>query len=413
MNKKKILVISDHALYSSGVATQTKYLIQGLVKTGQFKFLQLGAAIKHENLSQIKVNDDFIIIPINGFGDKKLIRSVLMDYKPDALILFTDPRFFNHIFEMEDEIHQICPILYWHVWDNRPTPYFNKSFLESIDAINCHSYLTYMMCKEMYPQKTNFIPHAVPKSVFYKLEENEIQRHKKNILGNNSDKFVFLWINRNCKRKRAADLLHAWKIFDEKVKYYYGKNDAMLIMHTNPKDSEGYDLIELNNYFKINDSVFFSIEKVDEKTVNILHNISDCFVNISCNEGFGLGTLESMMCGNPIIASKTGGLIRQVINHKDASINGIALEIDFRTLVGNQNIPMLYEEYSSIEKIAESFFTMYVKDKKELEDIGLRAMNYVNEEFNYENTIKLWAESIDYTIANWKNDYKKFEVLKL
>jgi len=411
--KKKILIISDHALYSSGVATQTKYLIAGLIKTGKFKFLQLGAAIKHENLNTVKVNDDFIILPINGFGDRKLIRSVLIEYKPDALILFTDPRFFNHIFEMEDEIHQICPILYWHVWDNRPTPYFNKSFLESIDAINCHSYLTYMMCKEMYPEKTNFIPHAVPKSIFYKLDEESISKNRESILGKNKDKFVFLWINRNCKRKRAADLLHAWKLFDEKVKSLYGKNDSVLIMHTDPKDREGYNLIELNNYFKTSDTVLFSVEKVDANNINILHNISDCFINISCNEGFGLGTLESMMCGNPIIAAKTGGLIRQVINHKDHSINGICLDIDFTTIVGNQEIPILYEDYVSIQKVSDAFFEMYKKDKQEIKEIGDRAMNYVHEEFDYDKTINLWSDSLNYTIENWKKNYKRFEVLKI
>jgi hypothetical protein len=37
---------------------------------------------------------------------------------------------------MEDEIHQICPITYWHVWDNDPYPAFNDEFgLEWIDLL--------------------------------------------------------------------------------------------------------------------------------------------------------------------------------------------------------------------------------------------------------------------------------------
>ena len=36
--------------------------------------------------------------------------------------------------------------------------------------------------------------------------------------------------------------------------------------------------------------------------MNILHNIVDCYINISYAEGFGLGTLEAMQCGKPIIA---------------------------------------------------------------------------------------------------------------
>ena len=38
------------------------------------------------------------------------------------------------LFDIEDEIHQICPIAYWHVWDNRPTPRFNKVLYESTDV---------------------------------------------------------------------------------------------------------------------------------------------------------------------------------------------------------------------------------------------------------------------------------------
>ena len=73
MKKKKILVISDHALSTSGVANQTKFLIEGLITKGDMTFRQLGAAISHESYETIKVNEDFFIKPIKGFGDKALI----------------------------------------------------------------------------------------------------------------------------------------------------------------------------------------------------------------------------------------------------------------------------------------------------------------------------------------------------
>ena len=68
MNKKKIIVISDHALSTSGVGVQTRHLINGLVKKNKWTFRQLGAAMKHDNYDTIKVNDDFIIKPIDGFN---------------------------------------------------------------------------------------------------------------------------------------------------------------------------------------------------------------------------------------------------------------------------------------------------------------------------------------------------------
>ena len=45
MKKKKILVLSDHPLSPSGVGTQTKYMIEALLKTGRYQFLCLGGAM--------------------------------------------------------------------------------------------------------------------------------------------------------------------------------------------------------------------------------------------------------------------------------------------------------------------------------------------------------------------------------
>jgi hypothetical protein len=47
--KKKILVLSDHPLSPSGVGTQTKYMIEALLKTGRYQFLCLGGAMKHDD----------------------------------------------------------------------------------------------------------------------------------------------------------------------------------------------------------------------------------------------------------------------------------------------------------------------------------------------------------------------------
>ena len=49
--KKKILMLSDHALSTSGVGTQSRHLINGLLERypGEWSIRQFGAAIKHAN----------------------------------------------------------------------------------------------------------------------------------------------------------------------------------------------------------------------------------------------------------------------------------------------------------------------------------------------------------------------------
>ena len=406
MSKKKIIVLSDHALSPSGVGVQTKHLIEGLAKTGKYTFRQLGAAMKHRNYSTVVVNEDFIIKPVDGFGNPELIRKIIITEKPDAFLIFSDPRFFKWFFNIEDEIHQTCPILWWHVWDNRPTPKFNYPLYEATDAINCHSHLTYEMCKEDFPDKTSFIPHSVPQEVYYPLEESEVKQHKEFILKKRKDFFTAIWVNRNARRKRPGDLLYSWKLFLDKL----DKKDAVLILHTNPYDEEGQNLIDVAKELDILENVMFSDRHVTFEELNVLYNISDCAINISLAEGFGLTTLEAMQVGKPIIATKTGGLTRQVVNFKTGEENGVALEPELKTLVGSQSVPYIFEDYVSQDKIADAIKKIYDMDNTKRQNLGKKARKYVLENFKYEKTVKEWDKSLENTINNWRKLRKNYTI---
>ena len=406
--KYKVLVISDHALSTSGVGTQTRHLLNGLIKKNKFSFRQFGAAIKHTDYNTIVINDDFIIKPIDGFGSPELIRVTLATEKPDLLFIFTDPRFFTWLFDIEDEIHQMCPIIWWHVWDNYPFPEFNSSFYEGTDTINCHSHMTYTMIKDhkRYAAKTNYIPHSIPDDLFFPIPDNEMNSYKKTLLGKDrSDHFVGIWVNRNAKRKRPSDVLEAWKYFLDNLMSDEGHKKATLIMHTEPTDNEGPNLFAVSDMLGISDNVFFSRDRIEFDKMNVLYNISDFCLNISYAEGFGLSTLESMMAGTPIIAAKTGGLTRQVIDHTDGTQNGVALDIDFKTLVGSQSVPYIYEDYVKSENVASGIMKMYRNSKNDHQKkiLSDKVLNYARSSFNYDDVVDAWYESMINTIDNFKN----------
>ena len=364
-------MISDHAQTNTGVAVQSNHLIKGLLQTNKYEITQLGAAVYHDDYSVVNVEEDFNIIPINGFGDKDIIRSMLVSYDPDVLVIFSDSRFFEHIFEMEDEIHQVCPIMWWHVWDNRPAPLFNKPYYDSVDTINCISELTYNLCNEVITEKNkiNYIPHSVPEEIFYTLSQDQVEFHKLNILGDRKDDFICTWINRNTKRKRPGDLLKSWQMF----------------------------LMDLEHKYK-------------HKKAIVLHNISDVCINISSAEGFGLSTLEAMYVGKPIIATQTGGLIRQLINPEDSSINGVSLKPNVTTISGTQKIPYLNEDYASLSSISKGIMEIYETGKEKRKEIGLKAQKYAKSNFSYISMIKKWDDSIDETLLNWKSRYKRISI---
>jgi len=411
MQKKKILVISDHALSTSGVGTQTRHLIMGLLEKKKYTFRQFGAAMKHTDYRTMVVNEDFIIKPIDGFGDRELIRVTLATEKPDAILIFTDPRFFIWLFEMIDEVHQVCPIAWWHVWDNDPSPAFNNVLYDGTDLINCHSYHTYQNVSKTHPDKTHFIPHAVPDSLFTPLTDHERNRLKVQLLGKNRENhFVGVWINRNAKRKRPNDVLLAWKLFLDELQKKHGHRNASMIMHTDPLDSEGPNLFATSEMLGIVDNVFFSKDRLEFEKVNALYNISDFCLNISFAEGFGLGTLEAMQSGTPIIALKTGGLTRQVVDHRDGSENGLALPVELRTLVGSQQVPYIYEDYVSCETVAQKMMEMYEMPAEKKSSLRKKVRDYVTSEFSYQKTVDEWDRTLTDLIDNWKSRRKTWNM---
>ena len=218
-----------------------------------------------------------------------------------------------------------------------------------------------------------------------------------------------IYFDRNCKRKRPGDVLYAWKIFVDKLDKKDKKN-VTLMLHTDPEDSAGCNLFEIGYNLDILDTIAFSTEKVETTHINVLHNISDVCLNISFNEGFGLTTLESMMAGTPIIASKTGGLYRQVIDFRDNTENGVAIDIKNKVLVGSQNVPYIFEDYVDTQDVANAIMKMYSMCPKEKLKLSKKVMDYASFAFDYENTINLWNKSIKKTIEDFKCQKQKTNV---
>lgn len=397
--KHKILFLSDHPLAASGVGVQARFLINGLIDTGRFTFRCLGGAMKHVSYDVIQVNPDFIIKPVNGFGTKELVRQLLVAEKPDAVFLFTDPRQFIWIWEMEDEIRSICPIVYWHVWDNDPYPKFNGPWYEGTDLINCISKKTFDLVKPNFPDKTHYVPHAFPENTVVPLPKEQANELRKQNFGPKADWFTGLWVNRNATRKMPGDLLAGFAKFVDNLEKKYGHRNASLIMHTDPNDIEGPNLIAIAEEFGILGNVMFSKEKLNFEQMNTLYNVVDYGVNISKNEGFGLLCLNLLQTGKPVIALKTGGMTEQVLDPETGFEFGVAIEPAKRALVGSQSVPFIYEDYCTHEQVADAMMKLYEMSPDQRELVGQKAIEHVRKNFNYQNVVNKWAETLEETIA--------------
>ena len=391
MEKKiKVLTLGDHPLSPSGVGTQTKYVIEALLNTGKFQVISLGGAIKHQDYRQRKVDpygDDWRIIPVDGYGTPEMIRSILRNEKIDILWMMTDPRFYEWLWDIENEIRPLCPIVYYHVWDNYPAPHFNGKYYSSNDHIVCISKLTYDIVKEVAPNvPSTYLPHAVNGDFFRPMNKQETRR---NIIPEEDwDKFIVFWNNRNARRKHSGTLLYWWKDWlDER-----GLHDkAQLIMHTMPKDPHGQDLEHIVHHIGLDKrQVLFSTEKLPLENMAMFYNIADITVNISDAEGFGLATLESLSCGTPIIATMTGGLQEQVVGNM--GMNGIGLYPASKAIIGSQQVPYIYEDRISKKSFTAALNQMYDGGEEFRREMGENGRSHVVENYNFEKFNKNWVD---------------------
>jgi glycosyltransferase involved in cell wall biosynthesis len=421
MTKKKILVLSDHPLSPSGVGTQTKYMIEALLKTGRYQFICLGGAMKHIDYTPQKIEpwgDDFRIFPVDGYGNHEMIRSVLQKERPDALWFMTDPRFYGWLWEIENEVRANLPMVYYHVWDNFPPPQFNADFYNSNDVVACISKVTHEIVKTVAPEvESHYVPHAVNESYFHPVktdeEKEKIANLRQNITRGKPKKKIFFWNNRNARRKQSGTLIWWFKEWLDKV----GHDKATLLMHTDPRDQHGQDLPHIINHLGIEDGqVLLSTNKVSSEELASLYRVADYTINISDAEGFGLSTLESLSCGTPIIVNMTGGLQEQVTDGKN--FFGFAIEPSSKTVIGSLQVPYIYEDRISQRDFERALTKALKNPTKKYRQMASQGRRHVLKSYNFETFEKSWVELMDKVIeehGSWetRTGYQRWQLMEV
>lgn len=393
MDKKiKVLTISDHPLMPSGVATQTKYFIEGLLKSGKFKVISLGGAIKHQNYQPVRTEEfgeDWTIFPVDGFGDPNIIRSLIRSEKPDILWFMTDPRFYGWLWNIANEIRPLVPMVYYHVWDNYPYPKFNKPFYDSNDIIATISKVTDDIVRTVSPEiECHYIPHAIPENQFFPLTEDEVKKARKAHFPNmKEDAMLVFWNSRNARRKQPGAIIWWFKEFLDRV----GQDKAVLLMHTNPKDPNGPDLEAIIRELNLDDGrVLFSNQGVPPEHLRLMYNMADVTVSASDAEGFGLSTLESLNCGTPIIVPRTGGLQEQVTDGEETF--GVMIEPAAQYVIGSQEVPYIYEDKVSGKDFIQALQKMWTLPRSDRKKIGLKGREHALKHYGFADYQNKWVE---------------------
>ena len=448
--KKKILLLSDDLRMTSGIATVSNEFVFGTMD--KFHWVQLGAAVKHpEQGKEIDLGEDvrkktgikdasLKIIPWTGYGDANILRQLIMRHQPDAILHFTDPRYWRWLYEIESEIRENIPILFYHIWDDLPDPDYNRNYYESCDWLGCISKQTYGIVsrvgkidsetiKPLEDWQVSYVPHGINSDTYKPVEVPD--RFRKNVFGDKNYKFVLFWMNRNIRRKQPSDVIWAFEQFRQGLPEE-DRDDVCLIMHTAPRDQNGTDLIAVQEKIAPDANVIFSTDRVNQEQLNWLYNLSDCTINISGNEGFGLTSAESVMAGTPSIVNVTGGLQDQCgFRHKESGELITADEYkeigslhDYRkwedkvthgewvkpvwprvqTMVGSIPTPYIIDDKVDVVEVSEAIRYWYDKSSEERKEAGLKGREAFMGELglNAENQNKCMADGIEKAIENFK-----------
>ena len=452
--KKKplILLLSDDLRLHSGIATMSKEMV--LHTAHKYDWLQVGAAVKHPDEGKFfDVSDDVNeelgidhasvrIIPQSGYGNQDLIRQILINEDVEAILHFTDPRFWGWLYAMEDEIRKHIPILYLNIWDDLPDPMWNAPFYGSCDLLMSISKQTYGINKrvmEKYGEhyddwQMKYVPHGVSekfKPIFNTLEGKEkIQRMRQRLGIPTYKDFILLWNNRNIRRKSPGDVILAYKEFCDTLTKDEAKN-CLLLLHTQPVDENGTNLVEVIENVCPDYDVQFTNTQFSTKELNTLYNLADVNLNIASNEGFGLASCESVNAGTPIIVNVTGGLQDQcnftidgkyiteeqyielgsLHNRKDLPQNlswGSWVNPVWpsnRSLQGSVPTPYIFDDRCSYEDVAKAIRQWYDTLPDRRNECGLEGSEWMKSKeagMSAKNMGERYIDAIDGVFKNWK-----------
>jgi glycosyltransferase involved in cell wall biosynthesis len=417
--RKKILFMCDDIRMHSGIATMAREIVMGTCH--KFNWVNLGAAINHpDSGKKLDLSEDtgrhagitdasVYLYPVNGYGTPEIVRQLMVQEKPDAIMIFTDPRYWVWLFQMENEIRRTIPIMYLSIWDDYPAPNYNKAYYESCDLLMSISKQTNNIHKLVLGDKAQdktirYVPHGINPRQFFPIENESIESMalkelKKSVFAGNEPEFIVFYNSRNIRRKCTSDLIFAYSIFCDKI----GKEKASkcaLMLHTPRMDENGtnlqavVDLVCDPEYQK----VYFSENPIAVNVMNMLYNISDVTALISSNEGWGLSLTESMMAGTMIIANVTGGMQDQ-LRFEDENGNWIDFDENFPSnhtgkykkcgdwaipvfpsnisVVGSIPTPYIYDDRCDFRDVAKAIEEVYNMPKEERKRRGIMGRDWV------------------------------------
>ena len=285
-----------------------------------------------------------------------------------------------------------------------------------------------------------YVPHGVSPKRFFKVHSSNLNFVEfEKTYGLDKYKYKVLYLNRNIRRKSPGDVALAYKRMMDKLTPEQRK-ECVFIFHAAPSDDNGTDMRALCSNLLPDYPVIFTYDikngAFTDEEMNFLYNSCDVYINMASNEGFGLGSLEALTVGTPIIVNVTGGMQDQcgftkgVFDDEDIVGSTYLTADDYielgsnhtgkykdhgkwvkpvyptnRSLQGSPQTPYIFDDRCSFEDAGDALLEWYNEGPEKREEYGEIGRQWVLSDEARMTTKHMsdsFIEAIDTTFKNWK-----------
>jgi len=391
----RILVICDSPYLFTGLARVNKNVIDGLKRNGHEVFIgawgwdQLAYPLNDENKWVYKDDSGFeyVVFPISKDPKKMLIQTyeILKSIPCDILLTIGDYWSFKGFELLKSKLDYSFKWMTYYTIESCP---INEEFFQSfhyMDEIMVPSLFGQRVIHDSVGLSSHYVPYGIDHSVFYRIDEFEIDDAKKR--RDLEGKIRFINVSKNQNRKNIPAFLEAIKLANEK------DNRIVGYIHTNV-DKKVQSQVNILNIIKRlgienimsipNHKISLDIGCSDDK-LRTEYCCSDALVLSSVAEGFGLPILEAQSCGIPAIVTDCSSMSELCFN-KELLVKNMEYYGPMEQKVGIIDVHDLVEKifkvidnnYSNEKTIEFSKGFIWNTTNKKIQDI----INNMNDKIN-------------------------------
>jgi glycosyltransferase involved in cell wall biosynthesis len=404
-SRGKILWVSDSPFTNTGYSSQSLFLLNALSKLGwDIHFLA------HNYYGQIlpkgcvKLADgtpfDFTLYP-NGkepYG-KDVVTNLVRELKPDYTFYLLDTFMVYPWFLQLDFAPSISG--FWFPSDGGRFPTGCENILRKVNIPIAMSMFGKNQLKDYHDIDVHHIPHGVDSEVFKPYTKEEKLELKK--VKGLKDKYVVGLMGRNQGRKMHDRALKMFREFCKDVP------EAVLLLHLDPSDGAMvFDIQKLVVEYGIENRVLYTGTKYYKgftyEEMREVYGVMDVYLSSTSGEGFGVGTIEAMSVGVPVLNTLYTTTEELVVNNnagegiklvgceqtlfKDSDVRNFDFDVVNGTITGTWNVE---RGLADVGDGASKLRKLYLDSGLSLE-YGSNGRKAVLEKYDWPVIVEQWDE---------------------